>query len=179
MIDDPGQRPARLNSDGNSSNVISGTPIGQKRARTQLSCTLCRQGKLKCNKSHPACDQCLKRSRGPSCVYLAPAARNKSTENVKGRIKNLERLVVELMNTDPNARLSLSDVASRSKSPKATSENQAQDQLSKDEPFHVMEEAVGHMTMREGEMSYTGGLHWASILDDVCTHQIPNLLCIA
>ena len=178
MIDDPGQRPARLNADGSLSNVISGTPIGQKRARTQLSCTLCRQGKLKCNKSHPACDQCLKRSRGPSCIYLAPAARNKSTENVKGRIKNLERLVVDLMNSDPNGKRSLASAASQSMPLKVASSDQAQDQLSREESLH-MDEAIGHMTIREGEMSYTGGLHWAAILDDVRSHQTPESLSIA
>ena len=173
MIDDPGQRPIRLKADGSSPNVISGTPIGQKRPRTQLSCTLCRQGKLKCNKSHPACDQCLKRSRGPSCVYLAPAARNKSAENVKGRIQNLERLVVDLMKSDPNAKLSLPDGVAQTTPSQVEGSDQAQDQLAKEESF-PMDEAIGHMTIREGEMSYTGGLHWAAILDDVCFYPLPR-----
>ena len=168
MIDDPGVRPTRPNPDTHSSNVISGTPIGQKRARTQLSCTLCRQGKLKCNKSHPACDQCLKRSRGPSCVYLAPAARTKSTENVKGRIKNLERLVVDLMNSDSNIKLPAApNRSSQSTPPMALGSDQSQPEPNR-EDMHQMDEAIGHMTISKGEMSYTGGLHWAAILDDVC-----------
>ncbi|KAI5203037.1 hypothetical protein E4T38_05392 [Aureobasidium subglaciale] len=70
----------------------------QKRARSQLSCTACRQGKLRCNRATP-CDQCTKRGKEPSCSYLAPAAKSRSPQNVKGRIQHLEQLVVDLMNS--------------------------------------------------------------------------------
>src|ERR1700722_16076359 len=69
-----------------------------KRARPQLSCTPCRQGKLKCNRVHPVCDQCIKRSREVACLYVPPPPRNKQTQNMRGRIRNLEGLVVNLMN---------------------------------------------------------------------------------
>ena len=73
--------------------------LRQKRARSQLSCTPCRQGKLKCNRSHePACDQCIKRNRESACIYVPPPAKNKPAQNVKGRIRQLESLVVDLMN---------------------------------------------------------------------------------
>ena len=70
----------------------------QKRARSQLSCTACRQGKLRCNRATP-CDQCTKRSKESSCSYLPPAAKTRSAQNVKGRIQHLEQLVVDLMNS--------------------------------------------------------------------------------
>lgn len=70
----------------------------QKRARSQLSCTACRHGKLRCNRAAP-CDQCTKRSKESACSYLPPAARVKGPQDVKGRIQHLERLVVDLMNS--------------------------------------------------------------------------------
>lgn len=77
--------------------------LKQKRARSQLSCTPCRVGKLKCNREKPACDQCIKRSRESSCLYVPPPVRQRPVQNVKGRIKQLENLVVDLMNQNRNA----------------------------------------------------------------------------
>ena len=172
MIDDPG---LKASTDSHSpSNVTSNNSIAKRKARVQLSCTLCRQGKLKCNKGQPACDQCLKRSRGPSCVYRAPAVRHKSTENVKGRIKHLERLVVDLMNSDSNIR---SPAVSNEISQSVTAEPLAPEQARHEpgqEGIHQMGDAIGHMTISKGEMSYTGGLHWAAILDDVGFSQFPQ-----
>lgn len=79
-----------------SLDLLARTPI--KRARPQLSCTLCRQGKLKCNREHPVCDQCAKRSRHDACQYVPPPARNKQAQNMRSRIRNLESLVVNLIN---------------------------------------------------------------------------------
>ncbi|KAK4550762.1 hypothetical protein LTR36_000341 [Oleoguttula mirabilis] len=72
--------------------------LRQKRARSQLSCTPCRLGKLKCNREKPACDQCTKRGRESACLFLPPPAKHKPAQNVKGRIRQLENLVVDLMN---------------------------------------------------------------------------------
>ena len=79
-----------------STELLSRPPI--KRARPQLSCTPCRQGKLKCNREHPVCDQCAKRSRQDACQYVPPPPRNKQAQNMRGRIRNLESLVVNLIN---------------------------------------------------------------------------------
>lgn len=72
--------------------------IKQKRARSQLSCTACRHGKLRCNRAAP-CDQCIKRSKETACSYLPPAAKARAPQDVKGRIQHLEQLVVDLMNS--------------------------------------------------------------------------------
>ena len=72
--------------------------IKQKRARSQLSCTACRHGKLRCNRAAP-CDQCIKRSKESACSYLPPAAKVRAPQDVKGRIQHLEQLVVDLMNS--------------------------------------------------------------------------------
>lgn len=70
----------------------------QKRARSQLSCTACRQGKLRCNRATP-CDQCIKRSKDSACSYLPPKTRSRGPQDVKSRIHHLEQLVVDLMNS--------------------------------------------------------------------------------
>lgn len=72
--------------------------LKQKRARSQLSCVPCRTGKLKCNREKPACDQCIKRSRDSACAFVPAPVKHKPTQNVKGRIRQLENLVVDLMN---------------------------------------------------------------------------------
>ncbi|KAI7280054.1 hypothetical protein KC345_g5006 [Hortaea werneckii] len=73
--------------------------LKQKRARSQLSCTPCRHGKLKCNREKPACDQCGKRNKSEQCVYVPPPVKSRQPQNVKGRIRQLEELVVGLMGT--------------------------------------------------------------------------------
>ncbi|MCJ1312188.1 hypothetical protein MMC25_005862 [Agyrium rufum] len=147
-------------------------PPKQKRARTQYSCTLCRQGKLKCNKQHPVCDQCIKRSRESSCVYLAPVTRPKASENVKGRIKNLERLVIDLMNNGesaianaprPNARRGGSDTSST-----RAETDQLRRQSSPDlNQERDTEEELGRLTISGSDITYTGSSHWAAILSEI------------
>ncbi|TKA22818.1 hypothetical protein B0A50_07717 [Salinomyces thailandicus] len=88
------------NNNGASVPIATSTSaahIKQKRVRSQLSCTSCRQGKLKCNREKPACDQCCKRGRDVQCLYLPPPVKRNRPQNVKGRIRQLEDLVVGLM----------------------------------------------------------------------------------
>ena len=73
----------------------------QKRARTQLSCTPCRTGKLKCDRASP-CEPCVKRGRESQCNY-PPAPTKSKPANVKGRIRQLESLVLDLMNHQKQA----------------------------------------------------------------------------
>ncbi|RMX87617.1 hypothetical protein D0869_02216 [Hortaea werneckii] len=84
---------------GHANGGNSAVHLKQKRARSQLSCTPCRHGKLKCNREKPACDQCGKRNRSEQCVYVPPPVKSRQPQNVKGRIRQLEELVVGLMGT--------------------------------------------------------------------------------
>lgn len=53
----------------------SATPTAQhsawiaRRRRKPLSCTLCRQRKLSCDRERPACSRCRNAGRGDSCTY--------------------------------------------------------------------------------------------------------------
>lgn len=97
--DTPSTASSAQKSNGGVSNGSTQNHLKQKRARSQLSCTPCRQGKLKCNRQHdPACDQCIKRNRESACIFVPPPMKNKPAQNVKGRIRQLEDLVVDLMN---------------------------------------------------------------------------------
>lgn len=180
------------------SQLGSGNHIKQKRARSQLSCVPCRSGKLKCSRAQdPACDQCIKRGREGQCVYLPPPAKQKPTQNVKGRIRQLENLVVDLMNQqnsrdpqenrDDGKRTNHSDAHSAKaggnreasigpwEQPTPPSDNDA---TSQNEPSVVpstqnedmVNSAVkpfGQMRINKDEISYTGDTHWQTILNSI------------
>ncbi|PTB65489.1 hypothetical protein BBK36DRAFT_66113 [Trichoderma citrinoviride] len=74
-----------------------------RRFRPQLSCTYCRQKKLKCDRGHP-CDNCAKRNQSQSCQYATPAVRNRTAQarrvtysgDIAERVRHLENLVLSL-----------------------------------------------------------------------------------
>ncbi|KXT00733.1 hypothetical protein AC578_8237 [Pseudocercospora eumusae] len=168
-------------STSNSLNSIAnGAHLKQKRARSQLSCIPCRQGKLKCNRSHdPACDQCLKRDRQSACVYVPPPTKQRPTQNVKGRIRQLESLVVDLMKqqkqkgkgtedksdqeSQNHARRESSNTTSvgPSEEPTPPSDNSVSDDVDgATKPF-------GQMRISKNEISYVGETHWQAILHGI------------
>ncbi|KAK5677717.1 hypothetical protein LTS10_009600 [Elasticomyces elasticus] len=53
----------------------------QKRVGRPLSCSLCRSGKLKCDRGTPHCNQCIKRSRQSLCVYSQNSSNGKVGSN--------------------------------------------------------------------------------------------------
>lgn len=163
--------------------------LKQKRARSQLSCTPCRQGKLKCNRQHdPACDQCIKRNRESACVFVPPPVKNKPAQNVKGRIRQLESLVVDLMNQNRSAQGSGSAGKDSEKGPGSRpnagpfsqptppSDNDTSptsgggSQRTGDGLFDDVDAAatpLGQMKISKDEISYVGESHWGAILDSI------------
>ena len=166
--------------------------LKQKRARSQLSCTPCRQGKLKCNRQHdPACDQCIKRNRESACLYVPPPAKHKPAQNVKGRIRQLEDLVVDLMNQNWTGQ-GQSDTAREKRGPSAgpassqekpgpfsqptpPSDSDTSPQFT--EPSQQSSEGpddvdaattpFGQMKISKNEISYVGESHWGAILNSI------------
>ncbi len=73
------------------------TPGNEQRGKTRLiSCTLCQQRKVKCDKTRPACSNCVRYR--VSCIYVAPALplrkkRKSPEEELLGRLKRYERLL--------------------------------------------------------------------------------------
>lgn len=168
--------------------------LKQKRARSQLSCTPCRQGKLKCNRQHPACDQCIKRTRETSCIYVPPPVKNKPAQNVKGRIRQLENLVVDLMTQsqqrqaatrtvgDGEKRLSTGDAGSSVgpptqlfSQPTPPSDNDTSPQFSDQsqqapgstDDIESATAPLGRMNISKDGISYVGESHWGAILNSI------------
>ncbi|KAJ4286819.1 hypothetical protein N0V90_013071 [Kalmusia sp. IMI 367209] len=148
----------------NNSAALTSPPVGVellarapiKRARPQLSCTPCRQGKLKCNREHPICDQCAKRSRHDACQYVPPPPRNKQAQNMRGRIRNLESLVVNLINQKQQEG---GDAAGIVPSVEATAAKEA------DEPSP---ETFGQLRIsNQGNETYVGAGHWSALLKEI------------
>lgn len=159
----------------------------QKRARTQLSCTPCRTGKLKCDRASP-CEPCVKRGREAACIYPPPPVKSKPT-NVKGRIRQLESLVVDLMNQQQKQPLSTPDT---SRSPVARSRSAASE-FTESVPYveptspsdrssgprnrsvsrsasgseSGIDKPFGHMSIKKDEVSYHGAGHWQTILSSI------------
>lgn len=132
-----------------------------KRARPQLSCTPCRQGKLKCNREQPVCDQCAKRSRHEACHYVPPPAKNKQAQNMRGRIRNLENLVVSLINQKQQEDADGQNGTGHPTEP-------GDDQPEKDANDGLNVESLGqlHIT-NSGTGEYVGAGHWSSLLKEI------------
>ncbi|KAK3696142.1 hypothetical protein LTR37_018113 [Vermiconidia calcicola] len=176
-----------------AANTARENHLKQKRARSQLSCTPCRQGKLKCNRQHePACDQCIKRNRESACIFVPPPAKHKPAQNVKGRIRQLETLVVDLMNQNrggqevqPQANgtggekrrqsgSSGNALADSSRSvpysqPTPPSDNDTSPQFTERSPEDVDSATTpfGQMKISKDEISYVGESHWGAILNSI------------
>lgn len=98
--------------------------VVRRRNRVPLSCHPCRTRKLKCNRGHPFCENCVKRGDTPNCVYAAPTSRKKNhdtngaattPDDMQNRIDRLEGLVLSLMhggaNIDPAAMAAAAEAA--------------------------------------------------------------------
>ena len=168
---------------------------GHRRARKQLSCATCRQSKLKCNREQPACDQCLKRNRGAQCTYATPTISKKSRPNLRGRIRHLESLVVELRDaresqlTISNGRdhQSSCDGTALCDSPKLHDGSDSHENGDKSvgasksrSPQDI--NASGLLLGGQTETNYVGGSHWAAILNEVDLSLpcggVPPLFCV-
>jgi len=78
----------------------------RRRDKPQLSCSLCRRRKLKCDREHP-CQNCVK--RGHSCTYAVSSSSSQRLDrgslppvaptNFYGRIEELESLVISAKNS--------------------------------------------------------------------------------
>lgn len=159
----------------------------QKRARTQLSCTPCRTGKLKCDRASP-CEPCLKRGREAACTYPPPPAKSKPA-NVKGRIRQLESLVVDLMNQQQKQSLSTPGTAGSQSGCSRSAVSETVDSIPYTEPTPPsdhesglrhssvsydagspesgVERPFGHMSISKDEVSYHGAGHWQTILSSI------------
>ncbi|KAL4805561.1 fungal-specific transcription factor domain-containing protein [Aspergillus unguis] len=121
-------------------------------ARAIISCTFCRQKKLRCDRLRP-CSSCVK--RGLDCAYVNPApprprnVPNRSARRLNQRVKELEDLVNVL--------------AKAKASPKS---NQANEQKTSDTE-EATTRSLGRIQIGETCTTYVSGAHWASLQNSI------------
>lgn len=129
----------------------------------------------------------MKRGREGACVYPPPPVRSKPA-NVKGRIRQLEDLVVDLMNQQKKgSSISEATISSTERSGSIASETARQapfteptppsdydtgthvgnDMQSANSPDSGVEKPFGHMSISKNEISYHAPSHWQTILSSI------------
>ncbi|EED20036.1 conserved hypothetical protein [Talaromyces stipitatus ATCC 10500] len=93
--------------DSSGYNEAPGTGTGiQRRNRKPVSCTPCRQRKLRCDQALPVCDSCVRRGIVMSCSYQYRrvglqrhwSSSHGNSSSVQSRMDRLEQLILALMN---------------------------------------------------------------------------------
>ncbi|KAK3995099.1 fungal-specific transcription factor domain-containing protein [Cladorrhinum sp. PSN332] len=145
-------------------------PPGHKRTRVLLSCGPCRLSKQKCDRLQP-CTNCIKKSREGLCTYAPKPAKLKPDRSMAARLKRLEGLVREVMNTQqppPLATDRIPQVQDQDQGTPAvpartvlTAPRSGTDEADDEEPRAQV--VVG----KGGQGTYIGATHFMAMLDDI------------
>lgn len=147
----------------------------RKHNRVQLACTPCRQGKLKCNREVPTCDQCFKRSREGECRYtergLRYNAARRRAEDVREKIERLEGFVGRMVREGGE------DVLGGGRDGKENGSVEAASEVKKEEDVVPL---MGNLRVAgSGGTKYVGPSHWESIIEAVSLHSCPLCLLLS
>jgi hypothetical protein len=154
-------------------------PSPHKRNRTQLSCTNCRQAKLKCDRQKPHCLQCEKKGRASLCSFPSPAARKKPTVSMQNRLKHLESLVKDVMGTGQSP--SMQQIENHAQHSNVNLLSNAASVHGANGFTDLMEDTTatassGQVLLGASESTYVGATHWAAILEDVRFFNPPKII---
>ncbi|KAI9732209.1 MAG: hypothetical protein M1834_004306 [Cirrosporium novae-zelandiae] len=154
----------------------------RRRNKPQMSCTSCRQRKLKCNRHQP-CENCTKRGLVSACTYVhnlpQPVRRPANTINVQERIHHLEELVTALMNNVNTNEFGVADgrksgipideAISNGQTDNHRIRTENPDNENNDPDHNQVMDSFGTLSIshQNSETSYVGSMHWAAILDDI------------
>ncbi|TDZ18529.1 Fusarisetin A cluster transcription factor fsa6 [Colletotrichum orbiculare MAFF 240422] len=159
-------------------------PLNRRRDKAQLSCHLCRQRKLKCDRQRP-CENCERRGRGRECAYAnsgpvsagvaqhAAAAAPRPKINLQARLSQLEDLVVSLMDDAAASRGgSLPSDPLGGSSANVNVGSAGSETIKGRSLPDGLDEAPdssggGSIRVSSSESRYVGSGHWASILDGI------------
>jgi Fungal Zn(2)-Cys(6) binuclear cluster domain len=148
---------------------LTSKPAPHKRNRTQLSCTNCRQAKLKCDRQRPYCSQCVKKGRASLCTFPSPVTRKKPTVSMQNRLKHLESLVKDVM-TVQTPSIQQGHMGPHHSDEESTSNDHLRSALF-DGPIHNTDAtpiaSASSVLLGSSESTYVGATHWAAILEDV------------
>ncbi|RYO85055.1 hypothetical protein DL764_009240 [Monosporascus ibericus] len=153
-------------------------------------------GRLKCNRGHPSCENCIKRGDTQSCVYATPTSRRKnqnsvgassSPDDMQNRIDRLEGLVLSLMHGGANidassvaAAASATGAKSAAAAPSST-DSSSFARIEMDEDGAIRDDeadsdtddglatSVGILKLDadKGKSMYIGQEHWHTLLSDI------------
>ncbi|RYP42027.1 hypothetical protein DL767_000539 [Monosporascus sp. MG133] len=153
-------------------------------------------GRLKCNRGHPSCENCIKRGDTQSCVYATPTSRRKnqssagatsSPDDMQNRIDRLEGLVLSLMHGGANidassvaAAASATGAKSTAAAPSST-DSSSFARIEMDEDGAIRDDgedsdtddglatSVGILKLDadRGKSMYMGQEHWHTLLTDI------------
>ncbi|RYO92164.1 hypothetical protein DL766_003190 [Monosporascus sp. MC13-8B] len=170
--------------------------VVRRRNRVPLSCHPCRTRKLKCNRGHPSCENCIKRGDTQSCVYAAPTSRRKnqnsagassSPDDMQNRIDRLEGLVLSLMHGGANIDASSAAAAAAATGAKSSAaapsstDSSSFARIEMDEDGAIRDDgedsdtdnglatSVGILKLDadKGKSMYIGQEHWHTLLSDI------------
>ncbi|KAG9232543.1 fungal-specific transcription factor domain-containing protein [Amylocarpus encephaloides] len=150
----------------------------RQRFKPQLSCTLCRSRKLKCDRNSP-CQNCVKRDLSATCTYIHAGIRrdkasavqkpaNGGHKDVQSQISHLEELVVSLMNRSGNATNSGKDDESRDQANAlCRTPISALEEWTDNSGVKQATDSFGSFNIDDDQTNYVGTAHWAAILDNI------------
>ncbi|KAL3477967.1 fungal-specific transcription factor domain-containing protein [Aspergillus californicus] len=158
----------------------------RKRTRVQLSCTACRNRKLKCCRTHP-CTNCLKRGEGHTCIFVGRGPRGRSSHgqssptHVQDRLQHLENLILSLaqqkkQGEDQDLGQEIDDFTSLLSAPEVGSGAQSM-LLTPPSPQQPGDTEIksgdsppgqsGKVVVKETGTSYIDSAHWKAILAEI------------
>ncbi|KAH6664920.1 hypothetical protein B0J14DRAFT_493185 [Halenospora varia] len=159
-------------------------PKSRQRFKPQLSCTLCRTRKLKCDRNSP-CQNCQKRGLASTCTYIHASVRrnkpptaqktsNDGPRDFQSQVAHLEELVVSLMNrtnaiTTPT-KASSSQPSTETNSRTSISEsttNSSPEDWTEAVPLAETTESFEKIDIQDDQNNYVGDTHWSAILDSI------------
>ncbi|KAK9233794.1 fungal-specific transcription factor domain-containing protein [Lipomyces kononenkoae] len=150
----------------------------RRRDKPQLSCTLCRRRKLKCDRRQP-CETCVRRGLSLSCTYVPFHSKEPErhdqrqvgpagTSAIQDRIGQLETLVTSLMNNLQRSNPPRAISGEKHDSPNPSSAVAAPELVYNfnQEPSPLAD-SVGRISLDSTETVYVESAHWTAILDGI------------
>ncbi|KAF9771447.1 hypothetical protein IL306_010913 [Fusarium sp. DS 682] len=140
-----------MDSSPNDNDQSSTSEARQKRSRVLLSCAPCRNSKLKCDREQP-CGQCLKKGRASQCAYAPKPDRKRPAKGMSARLKRLEGMVREMMDSEGSSPGNQASVGIGSGPANGTATGP---------------EVQGHVVHGKRGATYVGATHCMAMLEDI------------
>ncbi|KAL4786728.1 hypothetical protein BJX76DRAFT_88080 [Aspergillus varians] len=155
----------------------------RKRTRVQLSCTACRNRKLKCCRTHP-CTNCMKRGEAHSCTFVGRGPRGRSSHgqpsptHVQDRLQHLENLIMSFaqqkkqedsdsQEPSPPLPAPASGFLPRGQSTMLTPPSPLRRDGTETESEDSPSGGSGKLVVNDTGTNYIDSVHWKAILEEI------------